>query len=148
MPKKKKSTARPTSQQRLLAKARARGARTNPTDEQMAIPAEAVNAYAEVFEWASEEPEAAADLACLHESDWAGTMAGIAFSDHFKFPEDEVLQNAWNFRAWHILNGVKFTLDWPTPISAMSLDEIVQQLRADGAAGKITLEGSGGYPVF
>lgn len=144
MSRKKPTTheKRMATQRRLREKVRTREASlrsSKPEEDDGPPPMEAIEAYVEVYEWAAENPDAAADLACYVESDWAGPMAGIAHPDHFTFPEDEIRQVAWQFRAWHILNGFKYSLDWPTPISAMTEEEIIEQLRADGAAGKITL---------
>lgn len=103
---------------------------------------EAVAAYADVWGWALDNPDAAADLACLDESDWAGPLAGLAYPEKFAFPHEQEIDVAWTLRAWHILNGVWYTLDWPEPVATMSEEQIIAQLRADGAAGKITLEGN------
>lgn len=99
----------------------------------------AVAAYADVVMWTQDDPGAAADLACLHETDWAGPLAGMAFPERFNFPESEVREWAWRFRAWHILNEFWYAMDWTRPIAEMTEDEIIEQLRADGAAGKISL---------
>lgn len=136
--KKKTDKQRRAAQLKLRAKTRTRGASLRSTDPD-APPPEAVAAYAEVFQWAAENPENATLLAAYTDEDWAGPMAGIAFPDHFKFPEDEVTMVAWQFRAWHILHGFQYTLDWTTPIAVMTEDEIIAQLRADGAAGKVAL---------
>lgn len=152
MSKKKAKTAeqRLAEQRRLRAKVRTRSASTRSTKPEDATFAEglqwaadnpaAVDAYTEVLRWATENPEAAEDLQCFVDSDWAGPMAGIAYPERFNFPHEQIEDVAWKFRAWHILNGFQYTLDWPRPIATMSVTEIIEQLKADGSAGRITLE--------
>lgn len=140
-PKKKTAEERLEQQRRLRAKVRTRGAATRSTKPEDDVPPpEAVDAYVEVSQWAAENPEAAEDLACFVDSDWAGPMAGIAFPERYNFPQEQINDVAWKFRAWHILNGFKYTLDWPVPIASMSIEEIITELRAAGAAAKITTE--------
>jgi hypothetical protein len=139
MPKKKPQQRR-DAERKLRAKIRDRSASLRSSRlEDDTPPPEAVEVYVQVFEWAAQNPDAAEDLACFVESDWVGPMAGLAYPERFNFPEEQQRDVAWKFRAWHVLNGLKYTLDWPKPVAAMSEDEIIAQLRADGLAGRITL---------
>lgn len=102
-------------------------------------PAEAVEAYVEVFEWAEQNPEKAAMLMGWDENVWSGILAGMAFPETYDLPLDEVRQAAWQLRAWNILHGYKYTFDWPTPIAMMSEDEIIAHVRQAGLDGTISL---------
>jgi hypothetical protein len=102
-------------------------------------PAEAIEAYVEVLEWATENPGKAAELASWDEEIWSGILAGMAFPETFDIAPDELRTAAWQLRAWNILHGFKYTFDWPTPITTMSEDEIIAQVRQDGLDGKIGL---------
>lgn len=136
--KKKSAQQRAETQRKLRARTSTKSASMrNPGHD--APPPEAVEAYIEAYQWAAQNPDAAADLASYVESDWAGPMAGLAFPERFNHPEDQVQWVAWSFRAWHILHGFQFSLDWPTPIAVMSVDQIIEQLQADGKAGKIAM---------
>lgn len=105
--------------------------------KQLAIPEDAIQAYAEAFEWAAAHRAEADELVALDEKFWANIVAGIAYAEKFNFPQEQIRGRAWQLRAWNILNGYKYCFDWQTPIAQMSDDEIIAQIRQDAADGKI-----------
>lgn len=94
--------------------------------------------YAEAFQWAAEQPEAALVVGAMTRQDVIERVVGVANREALGFPDDEVRTVVLLLQYWHILNGFTFFFDWwLTPIAEMSIEEIVTQIDQDHADGKI-----------
>lgn len=98
-----------------------------------------VETYAEVAEFVAENPDGAGEIMELEEDLIGGLVAGIAWADHFGYAEEECLQRAHVIQYWAVLNGIIYLFEWPTPVAAMSEEEIVAACRADRQSGLIPL---------
>lgn len=108
-------------------------------DGDSAPPPELIDLYIEIAEFTEASPTAAAMIAETTELHIAGIMTGIAWSDHYGYPEDECLRNAKMVKWWAVMNGFVYLFDWPEPIGTMTDERIVAQARADRGAGIIPL---------
>lgn len=99
---------------------------------------QAVDAYIDAYQWAADNPEKAAEVVAIPVEDIEHFVVGIAYSEKLAHPDEEIEKVAGVIQTWHILNGFKYFYDWWTvPIAAMTVEEIVAQIKADKAAGRV-----------
>lgn len=100
-------------------------------------PPEVVDLYVDVFQWAHENPDLAAEMDALTEHDIANWVAGIAYAEKFGFQDWDCIEHARQIQYWAVLKGIVYLFEWPKAIAQMSAPEVVAAIHADRLAGKI-----------
>jgi hypothetical protein len=101
----------------------------NPWRDAMTVACE------DTIAWMADEPENAALLADVTEAEVGHWIVGIANADKLGFPAGEQQASARAIRRWAIVNGIVWMHDWPTPVSVMTEQEIIDAIREEQQAG-------------
>lgn len=80
-------------------------------------------------ELAVENPPWLAEMLMWTDENWTPVLAGIADTVRFNFPREQVLDNAWRYIVWAILNKVPYLFDWAEPVYDFTPEAFVDRLR-------------------